>query len=74
MAWHKQYGKVVRLGPNRISVADKDMVQQVLMTDDFPKGPSYNRLQSKKPDHSRRPITYHMAIRIGRCQYVEHNR
>lgn len=48
MAWHKQYGKVVRLGPNRISVADKDMVQQVLMTDDFPKGPSYNRLQSKK--------------------------
>ncbi|CDH57423.1 p450 monooxygenase [Lichtheimia corymbifera JMRC:FSU:9682] len=45
MTWHKQYGKVVRLGPNRISVADKDMVQQVLMTDDFPKGPSYNRLQ-----------------------------
>lgn len=47
-AWHKQYGKVVRLGPNRISVADKDMVQQVLMTDDFPKGPAYNRLQSKE--------------------------
>ncbi|ORZ02865.1 cytochrome P450 [Syncephalastrum racemosum] len=39
--WHDQYGKVIRIGPNIISVADKDMIRQALVTDIIPKGPGY---------------------------------
>lgn len=38
----------MRLGPSTVSVADKDLVRQVLMTDDLPKGPIYKAFQSKQ--------------------------
>ena len=44
-AWQTQYGDVVRLGPNTIGVADKQMLRQILFKDDIPKGPAYKRLQ-----------------------------
>ncbi|KAG0358601.1 cytochrome P450 [Gamsiella multidivaricata] len=34
---HKRYGKVVRIGPEFVSVADKDMIRQILVTTDYPK-------------------------------------
>ncbi|KAI9499051.1 cytochrome P450 [Zychaea mexicana] len=44
-AWQTKYGEVVRLGPNTIGVADKQMLRQILFKDDIPKGPAYKRLQ-----------------------------
>lgn len=44
---HEKYGDVVRLGPNTVSVADKDMAKKVLITEDLPKGPIYKVFQSK---------------------------
>ncbi|KAI7861163.1 cytochrome P450 [Circinella umbellata] len=44
-AWQTQYGDVVRLGPNSVGVADKEMLRQILLKDDIPKGPAYKRLQ-----------------------------
>ena len=44
-AWQTQYGDVVRLGPNTIAVADKQMLHQILFQDDIPKAPSYKRFQ-----------------------------
>ncbi|KAI8144337.1 cytochrome P450 [Fennellomyces sp. T-0311] len=46
-AWRDQYGSLVRLGPSRVSVSDKRMLRQILLKDDFPKGPMYTRLQRK---------------------------
>lgn len=37
----------MRLGPKYLSIADKDMLKQVIAKDDFPKGPAYDRIQSK---------------------------
>ncbi|KAF9586756.1 hypothetical protein BGW38_000007 [Lunasporangiospora selenospora] len=34
---HKMYGKVVRVAPEIVSVADKDMIREVLVTGDYPK-------------------------------------
>ncbi|KAL1933626.1 hypothetical protein VTP01DRAFT_7716 [Rhizomucor pusillus] len=42
--YHKKYGRVVRLGPNYISVSDKDMLKQILVKDDLTKGPNYDLL------------------------------
>lgn len=47
LAFHDKYGEVVRLGPELISVAGKDLLKQVLITDDFPKGKLYDAFQSK---------------------------
>ncbi|KAF9925204.1 hypothetical protein BGZ67_008852 [Mortierella alpina] len=35
---HNYYGKVIRIAPNFVSVADKDMIREILVTSDFPKG------------------------------------
>ncbi|KAI8144826.1 cytochrome P450 [Fennellomyces sp. T-0311] len=43
-AWQEEYGDVVRLGPDTIAISDKDMLRQVLLKDDLPKGPRYERL------------------------------
>ncbi|KAF9919421.1 hypothetical protein FBU30_011040 [Linnemannia zychae] len=34
---HKRYGKVFRLSPDNVSVADKDMIKEILVTMDYPK-------------------------------------
>ncbi|KAI8071386.1 cytochrome P450 [Gongronella butleri] len=39
---HDKYGPVMRLGPKSISVADKDMIKQVLSQDDLQKGEVYD--------------------------------
>ncbi|ORZ04879.1 cytochrome P450 [Lobosporangium transversale] len=38
---HKLYGKVVRVAPNIVSVADKDMIREILVTTDYPKSAVY---------------------------------
>lgn len=42
---HETYGDLVRLGPNTVSVADKDIAKSVLVTEDLPKGPIYKIFQ-----------------------------
>lgn len=44
---HDIHGVIVRTGPKSISVADKNMIKQVLVHDDLPKGPIYAMLRSK---------------------------
>ncbi|KAG0317849.1 hypothetical protein BGZ99_006076 [Dissophora globulifera] len=34
---HKRYGKVVRIGTDIVTVADKDMIREILVTTDYPK-------------------------------------
>ncbi|KAF9388849.1 hypothetical protein CPB97_000297, partial [Podila verticillata] len=36
-AFHKRYGKVVRIAPEIVTVADKDMIREILVTTDYPK-------------------------------------
>ncbi|KAG0238559.1 hypothetical protein BGW42_004321 [Actinomortierella wolfii] len=36
-AFHKKYGKIVRIDPNTVTIADKDTIRQILVTEDFPK-------------------------------------
>lgn len=40
--FHMFYGDVVRVGPNMVSVADKDMIKEILFTKDYPKSNLYN--------------------------------
>lgn len=47
LGFHDKYGDVIRLGPDTVAVADKDMIKQVLVTDDFPKAAIYEVFQSK---------------------------
>jgi hypothetical protein len=47
LSFHDKYGDTIRLGPNLVAVADKDMIKQVLVTDDFPKATIYEAFQSK---------------------------
>ncbi|OZJ03674.1 hypothetical protein BZG36_03539 [Bifiguratus adelaidae] len=42
---HEQYGPVVRLGVDRISVSDKAIIKEVLGKQDFPKAEDYKRFQ-----------------------------
>ncbi|KAF1800882.1 cytochrome P450 [Mucor lusitanicus] len=42
---HDIHGAIVRTGPTSISVADKDMIKQILVQDDLPKGPIYANLR-----------------------------
>ncbi|KAL9539184.1 hypothetical protein PS6_011313 [Mucor atramentarius] len=42
---HDIHGAIVRTGPKSISVADKNMIKQVLVHDDLPKGPIYATLR-----------------------------
>lgn len=45
---HDKYGGVVRTGPRSVSISDKDMIKQILVIDDLPKGPAYSLFRSKK--------------------------
>ena len=38
---------MVRLGPARLAVSDKDIMKQVLVTEDLKKGPVYDIFSSK---------------------------
>ncbi|KAF9229338.1 cytochrome P450 [Gyrodon lividus] len=38
---HRQYGSIVRIGPNELSVTDKDMLPFILGTQGMPKGPLF---------------------------------
>ncbi|KAF1799833.1 cytochrome P450 CYP5313 [Mucor lusitanicus] len=51
LSLHDKYGEVVRLGPTFVSIADKDMLKQILVTEDFPKAKIYDAFQ-KKGDHT----------------------
>jgi hypothetical protein len=44
---HDKYGPVIRLSRTVLSVADKDMLKQVLVTDDLRKGVVYDNTQCK---------------------------
>jgi hypothetical protein len=46
-AMHDKYGPVIRLSRTVLSVADKDMLKQVLVTDDLRKGVVYDNTQCK---------------------------
>ncbi|CEP11856.1 hypothetical protein [Parasitella parasitica] len=50
LRFHDKYGDVIRLGPKLIAVADKDMIKQILVTDDFPKDAIYKVFQMHKID------------------------
>ncbi|KAI7905070.1 cytochrome P450 [Cokeromyces recurvatus] len=45
LSLHDKYGDMVRIGPNTISIANKDLLKQVLVSDDLPKGPIYKILE-----------------------------
>jgi len=47
LRFHDQYGDVVRLGPTFVSIANKDMLKQILVTEDFPKAKIYDAFQSE---------------------------
>lgn len=38
---------MIRVGPNMLSIADKDMIKQVLVKEDMPKGDAYGRIESE---------------------------
>lgn len=46
-AMHDKYGPVIRLSRTVLSVADKDMLKQVLVTLDLRKGTVYDNTQCK---------------------------
>ncbi|KAI8379333.1 cytochrome P450 [Radiomyces spectabilis] len=41
---HDKYGKIVRVSPTMVQIADKDWINQVLQKQDLPKGPLYKLL------------------------------
>ncbi|KIJ68389.1 hypothetical protein HYDPIDRAFT_24675 [Hydnomerulius pinastri MD-312] len=38
---HEQYGSIVRIGPNELSIADKDLLPLIIGTHGMPKGPLF---------------------------------
>ncbi|RCH84152.1 hypothetical protein CU098_004663 [Rhizopus stolonifer] len=38
---HDKYGSLVRIGPNHVSISDKNMMKHILLSDDVVKGPAY---------------------------------
>ncbi|KAL0087726.1 cytochrome P450 CYP5313 [Phycomyces blakesleeanus] len=44
--YHEKYGHIVRIGPTEISISDKDMLKQILVTEDLSKGLGYKRFQN----------------------------
>jgi hypothetical protein len=48
---HEDYGDIVRLGPKAVSIAEKEMLKQALVTQDLPKGPIYKIFQSEYSHH-----------------------
>ncbi|KAJ2539881.1 hypothetical protein EV175_006294, partial [Coemansia sp. RSA 1933] len=47
---HQRYGPLVRISPQRVSVADADMVRQVLGSHQFLKTPSYDMPDTLEPN------------------------
>ncbi|KAJ2213666.1 hypothetical protein EV179_003666 [Coemansia sp. RSA 487] len=47
---HRKYGPLVRISPQRVSVADADMVRQVLGSHQFAKTPSYDMPDVLEPN------------------------
>ncbi|KAG0256656.1 hypothetical protein BG011_004383 [Mortierella polycephala] len=45
---HARYGKIVRVGPNIVSVADKDAIRDILVTGDYPKSEIHEGLELYK--------------------------
>ncbi|KAL1933939.1 hypothetical protein VTP01DRAFT_8029 [Rhizomucor pusillus] len=45
LKWQDKYGPIVRLGPKYVSISDKALMREVLVTQDLHKGPAYNRLR-----------------------------
>jgi hypothetical protein len=64
-ALHDQYGPVVRISRTVLSVADKDMLKQVLVTDDLKKGTVYDNTACKGSNfalwHIRRGLYHEKA-------------
>ncbi|KAI9009964.1 cytochrome P450 [Phycomyces nitens] len=50
--YHQKYGHVVRISPSHIIISDKDMIKQILVTEDFEKGPTYSKLRDKDEGNS----------------------
>jgi hypothetical protein len=44
---HEDYGEVVRVGPRVVSISNKDMLKQILVTEDLVKAPVYDLFASK---------------------------
>ncbi|ORZ07952.1 cytochrome P450 [Lobosporangium transversale] len=44
-ATHKRHGKIVRVAPNIISIADKDAIHDILVKADYPKSKIYNKME-----------------------------
>jgi hypothetical protein len=44
---HEDYGEVVRVGPRAVSISNKDMLKQILVTEDLVKAPVYDLFASK---------------------------
>ncbi|KAF7882809.1 uncharacterized protein EAF02_006172 [Botrytis sinoallii] len=55
----KQYGDVVRIGPNEIMVSSKSAIQKIIVEDDFRKSPLYTLTQE---DQRRRPLSAGFSI------------
>ncbi|KAI8875596.1 cytochrome P450 [Backusella circina FSU 941] len=45
---HTEYGHVVRLSPQAVSVSDKALIKQILVTDDLKKEPFYDSVSSRR--------------------------
>ncbi|KAF8827445.1 hypothetical protein HHX47_DHR4000329 [Lentinula edodes] len=69
---HDQYGPIVRVGPNEISVAEKDLLPFIIGTQGMPKGPLWegraitpkkNRNQSNYSLIGVRDLTHHSHLR-----------
>ncbi|KAI9275886.1 cytochrome P450 [Phascolomyces articulosus] len=62
--WREKYGRVIRLGPNRIGISDKRMLRQIQVNDaDFCKGPMYVSLQRRSP-----PTVFNLINRVEHKQ------
>ncbi|KAI9277181.1 cytochrome P450 [Phascolomyces articulosus] len=79
--WQEQYGEVVRLGPSSICVSNKEMLRQVLLKDDLPKGPRYeefNRISitlfstTDKSFHKQRRRVLSPAFSVKYINGLEH--
>ncbi|KAI9572920.1 high nitrogen upregulated cytochrome P450 monooxygenase 2 [Boletus coccyginus] len=69
---HDQYGPIVRIGPNELSVTDKDMLPYILGSQGMPKGPLFEGrrmtpLSNKDMEHlnliSTRDLQRHAVLR-----------
>jgi hypothetical protein len=47
IALHEDYGEIVRVGPRTVSISNKDMLKQILVTEDLVKAPIYDLFASK---------------------------